>query len=448
MDVLQITGGVPLRGSVSASGAKNAALPILAASILASDTVMLENVPDLADVRTMALVLGYLGVEVASLGGGRLRIDTVDPSPVQADRDLVGRMRASFCVLGPLLARRGQAVVALPGGCNIGTRPVDLHLKGLAALGADLRIAGGYVVATARRLRGARIDLTGPHGSTVTGTANVMAAATLAQGATVLVGAAREPEIVDLGRCLISQGARIDGLGTSMLEIRGVDALGGTAYRIIPDRIEAATLLLAGAITGGSVTVTRVVPGHLQCVLSILHRAGCQVVCGPDWISIIGRHRPQPLPLCTGPYPQLPTDLQSQLMAWLSLADGSSRIVDTVFPDRFTHVGQLQRLGARILRRGPAATVRGVARLAGTTVMANDLRAGAALVLAGLAAEGDTTVGQIHHLDRGYERLERKLQGLGACIQRRPEVNAVAHAGLMESLDCAMLASESRSPMH
>lgn len=414
----RIFGPAPLSGVVRASGSKNAALPMMAAAILASEPVRLSGVPRLRDVETLSLVLGRLGVQTVTEPGGTLRLETVDPAPIQADYELVRRMRASFCVLGPLVARRGKAVVPLPGGCAIGPRPVDLHLAGLAALGAELRIEHGYVVARAKRLIGARIALTGPRGPTVTGTANVLAAAVLAQGETLLTGAAIEPEIVDLGRFLIALGARIDGLGTPTLRVRGVDQLGGATYRIIPDRIEAATLLLAAAISGGSVTVAGVVPEHLYAVLEKLAESGFGVSAGGDRVTLIGGGRPRPVDITARPYPGVPSDVQAQWTALLALARGRSTIRDQVFTTRFLHVAELNRLGARIELSDSTAEVHGVARLTGAPVTASDLRASAALVLAGLAAEGETLVYDAHHLDRGYQRLDEKLNQLGARIER------------------------------
>jgi UDP-N-acetylglucosamine 1-carboxyvinyltransferase len=418
MEYLRITGGVPLSGTVEAAGSKNAALPIMAAAILADEPVRLEGVPRLLDVRTLSRVLEELGVEVTPGAGGSLRLQTVDRRPVRARCDLVRRMRASFCVLGPLLARRGRAIVPLPGGCNIGPRPVDRHLAGLAALGAELRIERGYVVARAKRLIGSELSLSGPNGPTVTGTANVLCAAVLARGKTVIRGAAREPEIVDLGHFLNAIGARIAGLGTSTLRIHGVRELGGTTYRIIPDRIEAATLLLAAAISRGQATVTGVVPDHLRAVLAGLRAAGIEVRAGRDWVAVEARERPQPVNVTAQPYPGIPTDLQAQWMALLATAHGTSIIEDRVFPTRLVHAAELNRLGAQITISGHTAVVRGVPRLSGARVLASDLRASAALVLAGLAAEGETRVDRIHHLDRGYERLDEKLRRLGASIER------------------------------
>jgi len=431
MDCLRIAGGVPLRGTVSASGSKNAALPIMAASILAEGPTVLAGVPDLVDVNTLALLLGFLGVEVKRHADKSLHIETVDERPTKADYDLVRRMRASFCVLGPLLSRRGRGVVSLPGGCNIGTRPVDLHLAALSALGADIRIEEGYVIAEARRLRGARIDLRGPYGTTVTGTANAMSAATLARGRTTLTSAAQEPEIVDLGNFLVAMGAKIDGLGTDTIEIDGVEHLSGAAYQIIPDRIEAGTLLIAAATAGGEVMITGVEPGHLTAVLDALRASGAHLSVGPRHVSLSAQGRPRPVNLTALPYPGIPTDLQAQFMALLSLADGESQICDLVFPDRFMQVAELNRLEARIERHGSTAIVTGVPRLSGAAVMASDLRASGALVVAGLAAERETVVRRVYHLDRGYEQLERKLGSLGAQITREVDVQSTSSTNVI-----------------
>ncbi len=418
MGSFRIIGGMRLSGTVRASGSKNAALPIMAASILASEPVRLEGVPRLADVDTLALVLQELGVAAERTPDGNLLMETIDPTPVRARYGLARRMRASFCVLGPLLARRARAIVPLPGGCNIGDRPVDLHLKGLAALGADLRIEHGYVVAKADRLTGATIHLGGRRGPTVTGTANVLSAAVLAEGTTTITGAAVEPEIVDLGNFLRALGARIDGLGTHTIRIHGVGELGGTSYRVIPDRIEAATLLLAAAITRGSATVAGLIPAHLTEVLAALRAAGAEVEVQAESVTVTADGPPRPTDITAAPYPGVPTDIQAQWMALLSLARGRSTVTDRVFPNRFMHVAELNRLGACIQRRGASAVVSGVERLSGGSVTASDLRASAALVLAGLAAAGQTIVHRIHHLDRGYERLDRKLGQLGAEIER------------------------------
>jgi UDP-N-acetylglucosamine 1-carboxyvinyltransferase len=461
MPHFQITGGETLRGEVRASGAKNAALPIMAASILADGPVRLENVPRLADVRTQAQLLRLLGMRVDAenndstrhetsganilvcrkgdcIAGPRadrnvcptapdhgfcptLTIETIDPTPVRAAEELVRRMRAGFCVLGPLLARRGRAVVPLPGGCNIGNRPVDLHLKGLAALGADIRLDRGYVVASAPRLIGADVELLGPCGPTVTGTANVMNAAVLARGSTTIRGAAVEPEIVDLGRFLIALGARIEGLGTPTIHISGVEQLGGASHRLIPDRIEVGTLLIAAAITRGSATVVGAAPQHLHAVIEKLRETGADVDVGPDSISIAASRPLRAVDIVAEPYPGVPTDLQAQWTALASTCKGVTRVEDRVFPGRFLHVAELNRLGANIAGGQGSAVIAGVRHLSGATLTACDLRASAALVLAGLAAKGRTTVEHIHHLDRGYQRLDDKLRRLGADIERSSE---------------------------
>ncbi len=354
MDALRITGGAKLSGTVAVAGSKNAALPMMAAAILADGPVRLDGVPQLLDVETLALLLTRLGMSVRRDAAGAVHLQNIDATAIRADRRLVARMRASFCVLGPLLARRRKAIVPLPGGCAIGDRPVDLHLQGLAALGADVRVERGCAIAEARRLTGAGIHLSGPRGSTVTGTANVMSAATLARGKTVITGAAIEPEIVDLGEMLNSLGARISGLGTSTIEIDGVDQLGGGSYRVIPDRVEAATLVCAAAITGGSVTVRGARADHLSAVLEALETMGCRIGTTVDEVSLQATRSLRPIILTALPYPGIPTDVQSQLSAVATQAEGRSRITDRVFPDRFHHVRELVRLGARIRRR-PAA---------------------------------------------------------------------------------------------
>ncbi len=421
MDVLRITGGAPLSGTVAASGAKNAVLPIMAAALLADGPVTLRNVPELTDVDTLAQLLERLGSEV-TCHSDRLDLRLCEEKSVRAPYSIVRRMRATFCVLGPLLAKRGRAVVALPGGCRIGERPVDLHLRGLAALGAEIKLQRGCVVARAKHLRGAKISLLGPKGPTVTGTANVLSAAVLAKGETVLLDAAREPEIVDLGRFLMALGARIDGLGTATLRIRGAEQLGGTDYRVIPDRIETATLLIAGAIAGGSVRVESAAPEHLTAVLDLLETAGARIEMGANWVALAAAQRLRSFQVAAEPYPGVPTDVQAQLTALAAVATGTSRIADGVFPERFAHVPELIRLGADIVRRGNRAEVRGSDRLSGADVTASDLRASSALVLAGLAAKGTTTVRRIHHLDRGYQRLDEKLRMLSARIERAADV--------------------------
>jgi UDP-N-acetylglucosamine 1-carboxyvinyltransferase len=425
MDCFQIEGPVALSGSVSIAGSKNAALPILAASLLAEHPVQLHRIPRLGDVRVMLRVLGCLGSEIFPLSGGAWAIASPDAGPVAVPERLARAMRASFCVLGPLLARRGRAVVPLPGGCRIGPRPIDLHLAGLAALGADLSVQGDQVIGRAGRLRGATINLTGPHGSTVTGTANILSAATRARGKTTILGAAREPEIVDLGRFLQSLGARIEGLGTDVIEIVGVESLAGARHTVVADRIEAATLLLAGAITGrwarsadNSLRVTDVVPADIGPVLAALEAVGFDIAQGDDWAAIRSAGRPLPANLVTAPHPGLPTDVQAQFTALLALACGRSRVRDDVFPERFRHAAQLRRFGAGITVQGGTASIEGRRSLHAATVVASDLRASSALVLAALTASGRSTVRRIDHLDRGYESLDVKLRSLGARIER------------------------------
>jgi UDP-N-acetylglucosamine 1-carboxyvinyltransferase len=425
MDMFVVRGGRSLNGRVRVSGAKNAALPIMAASLMADGPITLHDVPDLVDVRTLSLLLGTLGVASERQNDNSLRLEVVDRSPFVADYELVRRMRASICVLGPLLARRGRATVSLPGGCNIGDRPIDLHLKGLKALGADIRIERGYVIATAKRLRGGRVFLGGSFGSTVTGTCNVMAAAVLADGITTIESAACEPEVVDFGQLLNAMGAKIEGLGTPFLRIEGVQSLSGADHHVIPDRIEAATLLIAGAITSGDVVVENVCTAHLSAVLDKLNDIGVRVGIADDpagsdrsTLHVFPTGELKPTECSALPYPGLPTDVQAQFMALLSRADGISVVTDKVFPDRFMHVAELVRLGASIHREGQSAIISGTDRLHGACVMASDLRASAALVLAAMAAEGDSVIRRIYHLDRGYEQLEKRLNALGAEIHR------------------------------
>jgi len=412
---LVIEGGTPLRGLVQASAAKNAALPAMAASLLTTQPVVLDNVPALADVVTMRTLLEQLGAETSAEPGGAMRLQVKRVASHEAPYDLVSTMRASVVVLGPLLARTGVARVALPGGCAIGVRPIDQHLKGLARLGADIVIENGYVEARASRLKGARIttDLV-----TVTGTENLMMAAALAEGVTVLENAAREPEVTDLARLLTAMGARIEGAGTERIEIEGVAELGGARHRIIPDRIEAGTLLVAGAISGGDVTVTGAAPRHMTAILAKLEECGAALTVDGDRIRCVGPVRPRAADIITSPFPGFPTDMQAQMMALLGLADGLSKITETIFENRFMHVAELCRMGALIETEGSIAVVRGVKAYQGAPVMATDLRASASLVLAGLAACGTTEVSRVYHLDRGYQALEKKLQSLGARIQR------------------------------
>lgn len=412
---LEIEGGVPLRGAVSASSAKNAALPALAATLLTAEPVVLENLPALADVTTISQLIEQLGAEFAVERDGATRVRVARVKSHEAPYELVSTMRASVLVLGPLLARTGVARVALPGGCAIGLRPIDLHLKGLRRLGADIGIENGYVEARASRLKGCRISL---DLVTVTGTENLMMAAALAEGTTVIENAAREPEVVDLARLLQAMGATIEGAGTQRIEIVGAAELGGCRHRIIPDRIETGTLLVAGAITGGDVTVTNAVPRHLSALLAKLEEAGAVLDVGEDRIRCRGPERPRPTDVITSPFPGFPTDMQAQLMTLLGLAEGLSRITETIFENRFMHAAELNRMGARIEIDGAMALVRGVPHYQGAPVMATDLRASASLVLAGLAARGRTEVSRVYHLDRGYERLEAKLQALGGRVRR------------------------------
>jgi UDP-N-acetylglucosamine 1-carboxyvinyltransferase len=418
MDMFVIQGGVPLSGTVAVSGSKNSALPLMAAALAAEGQTVLRGVPRLVDVDTLSLLLQTLGVQVRRDDTDALTLEVIDERPHVADYELVRRMRAGFCVLGPLLARRGRACVSLPGGCNIGDRPIELHLKGLRALGADIAIERGYVVATADRLRGAHIDLRGPFGSTVTGTCNVMVAAALADGASTIESAACEPEVVDLGNLLNAMGARITGLGTPVLRVEGVRRLTAAKHTVIPDRIEAATLMIAAAITRGHVTLTGARPDQMTNVLEKLRQIGVSIVVGPETVEVRGDRPLRPVDCVALPYPGLPTDLQAQLTALLATVAGVSVVTDKIFPDRFMHAPELVRMGARIRREGNSAVIDGVERLSGACVMACDLRASAALVLAGLAASGTTVIRRIYHLDRGYERLEAKLARLGANILR------------------------------
>jgi len=412
---LVIEGGRPLRGEVRVSAAKNAALPDLCAALLTAEPVVLETVPALADVATMRSLLERLGADVTSDACGVTRVEASRLRSHEAPYELVSTMRASVLVLGPLLARRGMARVALPGGCAIGVRPIDQHLEGLQKLGAHIDMVNGYVEARASVLKGARIR---PAVVTVTGTENLMMAAALARGTTVLENAAREPEVVDLARLLTTMGARIDGAGTERIEIEGVPDLRGGHHRIIPDRIEAGTLLAAAAITGGDVTVVGAVAGHLAATLATLGECGAAIAVDGDRIRCRGPERPRAADVITSPHPGFPTDMQAQLMAVLGIAEGMSKISETIFENRFMHVAELARMGARIETDGAVAVVWGVPAYQAAPVMATDLRASASLVLAGLAAQGTTEVSRVYHLDRGYERLDEKLAALGARIRR------------------------------
>ena len=415
MDKLRVTGGRALEGTVQVSGAKNAALPMMCAALLSARPLSLTNVPRLMDVATMIKLLGELGVEVERGAQGRVELRAAEIRDPTASYELVKTMRASVLVLGPLLARCGRAKVSLPGGCAIGARPVDQHVKGLQAMGAIITIEHGYMHASAKRLRGARVamDLV-----TVTGTENLMMAAALAEGTTVLENAAREPEVVDLARCLTSMGARIEGAGSDVIRIEGVASLGGAEHRVMPDRIETGTYLTATAATGGKVRLVGAAPDSLAATLEKLREAGAIVTVGDDSIEIEADARPNAVSVRTAPYPGFATDMQAQFMALATTANGSAFITETIFENRFMHALELQRLGADISIRGDTALVKGVERLQGATVMATDLRASAGLVIAALIAEGQTQIERIYHLDRGYEALETKLSSLGARIER------------------------------
>jgi UDP-N-acetylglucosamine 1-carboxyvinyltransferase len=415
MDQLVIRGGRPLVGTVRASGAKNAALPLMAACLLTSQPIGLQNVPRLMDVRTMARLLRHAGAEVQDDGPSGLWLRAAALGPPEAPYDLVKTMRASVLVLGPLVARAGRARVSLPGGCAIGPRPINLHLMGLERLGARIRLNHGYVEAESDGLRGARItfDL-----QTVTGTENLMMAAALAQGTTVLENAACEPEVADLADLLNAMGATIEGAGTATVTIHGVPALRGASHRTIPDRIETGTLAVAAAITGGEVTIEDCRPEHLEAVLAKLEESGATVSAGAGTLTVRGARRPRAVNVRTQPFPGFATDMQAQMMALMAVASGRSVITETVFENRLMHVNELLRMGADITTAGNTAVVQGVPGLLGAPVMATDLRASASLVVAALAAAGTTTVSRIYHLDRGYEALEEKLHRLGADIER------------------------------
>lgn len=415
MDTLRITGGAALQGEVRISGAKNAALPILCASLLTAEPITLHNVPALNDIGTTIRLLSQLGVKAQRDTEHTLTLSADAIDSLEAPYELVKTMRASILVLGPLLARFGQARVSLPGGCAIGQRPVDQHIMGLQALGADIHIEHGYVVAKATRLKGAviRTDMV-----TVTGTENLMMAATLAEGTTVLENAAREPEVVDLAEMLIKMGARISGHGSDRIVIEGVKSLHGTAYQVVPDRIEAGSFLCAVAATGGDITLTHTKPSTMGAILAKLEQTGLHMTVSDSTIRAIMKKTPLAVDIRTVEYPGFPTDMQAQFMALNTLAEGTAVMVETIFENRFMHVQELIRLGADIDIDGHTAVVRGVSQLSGARVMATDLRASASLVIAGLAAEGITTVERIYHLDRGYEKMEHKLRMLGAQIER------------------------------
>jgi UDP-N-acetylglucosamine 1-carboxyvinyltransferase len=409
-----IEGGRSLKGTVKISSAKNAVLPVIAASLLTESDCVIEDAPDLEDVKVMREVLVSLGARV-SREADSIRINSQKIDSHEAPYDLVRKMRASFLVMGPLLARKGHARISLPGGCAIGSRPIDLHLKGFAALGAEIELGHGFVEAKCERLRGATIYLDFP---SVGATENIMMAAALAEGQTVIENAAKEPEIIDLANFLNSMGAHVRGAGTDIIKIEGVKELKGISYTVIPDRIEAGTYLVAGAITGGNIFLENVVSEHLKPVIAKLNECGVKIVEEPEGLRVIGDGRPNPSDVKTLPYPGFPTDMQAQIMAFLSLARGTSMIIETVFENRFMHVEELRRMGAHIKIDGRSAVIEGVEKLSGAPVKATDLRAGAALILAGLAAEGTTTVMNAHHVDRGYVDIVKKLKGLGAAIKR------------------------------
>ena len=414
MQKLAIQGGSRLNGEVRISGAKNAALPILCASLLTGDPLQLDNVPDLNDVVTMRKLLQQMGVAIEATGN-QVVLSAAHIDKLEAPYDMVKTMRAAILVLGPLVARFGEARVSLPGGCAIGSRPVDLHIKGLQAMGAEIHIEHGYIHAKAKRLKGARIcfDLV-----SVTGTENLMMAATLADGVTVLENAAREPEVVDLAHCLIAMGARIDGAGSDTITIVGVEKLHGASHRVMPDRIESGTFLVAAAAAGGSITLTGTRADILDNVLEKLQEAGATVQVSGGTISLQMSKRPKAANVRTAPYPAFPTDMQAQFMALNAVAEGSAMVVETIFENRFMHVQELRRLGAQIDVEGNTAVIKGCAQLEGAAIMATDLRASACLVIAGLVAQGETVIDRIYHLDRGYEHIEAKLSALGAQIRR------------------------------
>jgi len=414
MQKLAIQGGARLNGEVRISGAKNAALPILCASLLSSDPLQLDNVPDLNDISTMCKLLLQMGVAIEA-NGRQMVLSSAHIGKLEAPYDMVKTMRAAILVLGPLLARFGEARVSLPGGCAIGSRPVDLHIKGLQAMGAEIQIEHGYIHARCKRLKGARIffDLV-----SVTGTENLMMAAALADGVTVLENAAREPEVVDLANCLIAMGARIDGAGSDTITIAGMERLHGASHRIMPDRIESGTFLVAAAAAGGNITLTDARADLLENVLEKLQEAGAAIQVSGGTINLQMNKRPLSVNVRTAPYPAFPTDMQAQFMAMNTIAEGSAMVVETIFENRFMHVQELRRLGAQIEVEGNTAVIKGSAQLEGATIMATDLRASACLVIAGLAAQGETIVDRIYHLDRGYEHIEAKLSALGANIRR------------------------------
>ena len=416
MDKILVHGGQSLSGSVRVSGSKNSALPILAACLLTKEPCIIRHVPDLSDVHYMLQILSHLGAEVERASGTvTVRAENIKTI---APYEIVRKMRASVCVLGPLLGREKEATVSLPGGCVIGDRPIDLHLRGFEALGAAVRVECGNVKVFAAKLKGDTINLRGKFGSTVLGTDNIMMAAVLSEGVTIIEGAAAEPEVIDLANFLNAMGAKVEGAGTRRIVIEGVAELHGAEHAVIPDRIEAGTFMVAAAIAGTRVTLRRVVPDHLKAVSEALVLAGYGIETSRDTLTVVGNGKPKSLELITEPYPSFPTDMQAQMCALLSESEGISVITETIFPQRFMHVSELKRMGAQITLEGASAVIKGVERLSGAPVMASDLRASAALVLAGLRASGVTEVNRVYHIDRGYESIDDKLNGLGAQIER------------------------------
>jgi UDP-N-acetylglucosamine 1-carboxyvinyltransferase len=420
MDKLVIRGGKPLSGEIRASGAKNSALPIISAALLSSENVIIRNLPHLQDITTMLNLLGTMGVEPVVNEDLSIELDSNQIKSVVAPYELVKTMRASILVLGPLVAKNGYAEVSLPGGCAIGSRPVDLHIRGLEAMGAEVVVEDGYIKAkTDGRLKGANVFF---DTVTVTGTENIMMAATLADGVTTIENAAREPEVVDLAECLIAMGAQIEGHGTDLIRVTGVEKLHGCDYSVVPDRIETGTYLVAAAATGGKVKVKDTRPDILDAVLVKLEEAGAKVETGKDWISLdMEGRRPKAVSLKTAPYPAFPTDMQAQFVAMNAIAEGTGTVVETIFENRFMHVQEMTRMGADITVEGNTAVIKGLPELHAAPVMATDLRASASLVIAGLVAQGETVIDRIYHIDRGYECIEEKLQLLGANITRLPE---------------------------
>ena len=419
MDKLIINGGARLEGEIRISGAKNAVLPIMAATLLADTPVVIRNIPHLHDVTTTMELLGHMGVQLTVNEKMDIEVDARHINSLYAPYELVRTMRSSILVLGPMLSRFGRADVSLPGGCAIGSRPVNLHIKGLQAMGASIDVENGYIKARVDRLKGARLVM---DVVTVTGTENLMMAATLADGVTIIENAAREPEVTDLANCLNKMGAKVSGAGTDTIEIEGVERLSGTEYEVLPDRIETGSYLVAGAITGGHVKVKDTRPDIVDSVLQTLREAGADITVGENWIELnMHGRRPHAVNVHTAPYPAFPTDMQAQFTALNTVAEGTGTITETVFENRFMHVQEMQRMGAKIQLEGNTAICTGVEKLAGAPVMATDLRASASLVLAGLVAEGETVIDRIYHIDRGYERIEEKLAMLGADIRRVPD---------------------------